>query len=129
MNFHDSRILKKILTTGFIIAALAPFSCASDPGGGNNAKVRVKLSDAEKRGIERAEADIKSGDLKILYYGERSPEDDYSRYDRETGLRMVNEEWDDLPYNDYPDEVKAYNKTIREHVKKKKLLNRPGKDK
>lgn len=129
MNFHNSLILKKILGAGFIFAALALFSCASDPEAMNNDKERVtvkQLSDAEKRGIARAEADIKRGDLKILYYGERLPEDDYPQFDKETGLRMVNEEWDDLPSNDYPEEVAAYNRTIRAYVKKKRSAIKSG---
>ncbi|HPS59577.1 MAG TPA: hypothetical protein PK514_15860 [Spirochaetota bacterium] len=115
----------KILTAGvFIIAVIASFSCAPKSAGNTkNTMTGTKVSEAERRGIERAEADIKSGNLKILYYGERSPEDDYPHYDKDTGLPMVNEEWGDLPYNEYPDEVKAYNKTIREYLKKQKIKN------
>lgn len=122
----------KILITGYIIAAFAALSCVSNPVSGNRvyqSEASEKLSDAEKRGITRAEADIKSGDLKILYYGEKSSEDDYTKYDKDTGLRMINEEWDDLPSNDYPEEVAAYNRTMRNYVKKQKLLKKSGRGK
>lgn len=131
MKFRKTGDYMKILAAGFfIITVIASFSCASKTAVNSNVTAAgIKVSDAERRGIERAEADIKSGDLKILYYGERSPEDDYPHHDKETGLPRVNEEWDDLPYNEYPDEVKAYNKTIREYMKKHKLINRPVKEK
>ena len=109
----------KILAAGFfIITVIASLSCTSKTTGNRKGTVTgIKVSDAERRGIERAQADIKSGDLKILYYGERSPADDNPRYDSETGLRMINEEWDDLPSNDYPEEVAAYNRTMRAYIK------------
>lgn len=132
MNYRNYTISKKIPTAGFIIALLAALSCSTQAVKRDTADLNasaVILSDAEKRGITRAEADIKSGDLKILYYGEKSPVDDYVKYDKETGLRMVNEEWDDLPSNDYPEEVAAYNRTIREYVKKQKLLKKSGRGK
>ncbi len=111
----------KILAAGlFIITIIASVSCTSKTTGNRkDTTTGTKVSDAERRGIERAEADIKNGDLKILYYGERCPADDNPRYDRETGLRMINEEWDDLPSNDYPEEVAAYNRTIRAYMKNK----------
>lgn len=76
-----------------------------------------KMTAAEKRGTERALADIKNGNMKILIFGERNPDDNRRQYDEETGLPLVNEEWDDLPSNDYPEEVRAYNRTIREYMK------------
>ena len=75
-----------------------------------------KQIDAEKKGAARAEADIRRGVFRIIICGERFPGEKPQR-DAETGLMEYNEEGDDIPYNEYFDEMHGYNAVMREYVK------------
>lgn len=75
-----------------------------------------KQIEAEKKGAARAQEDIRRGVFRIIICGERMPGEKPQR-DPETGLMEYNEEGDDIPYNEYFDEMHGYNAVMREYVK------------
>lgn len=75
-----------------------------------------KQIDAEKKGILRAQEDIRRGVFHILICGERIPGEKPQR-DAETGYIEYNEEGDDIPYIEYFCEMDGYNATMREYAK------------
>ena len=75
-----------------------------------------KQIDARKKGVARAQEDIRRGELRILICGERISGEKPQR-DPETGLMEHNEEGDDIPYNEYFDEMDGYNEAMRGYVK------------